>query len=69
MKTKKCKPLNLKKTFKKDKKVINIENEKLKNLLDKQLVGKISKEFKSRTKEHIKTRPVQLDSYKYYYEF
>ena len=26
MKTKKCKPLNLKKTFKKDKKVIKIEN-------------------------------------------
>ena len=68
MKTKKCKPLNLKKTFKKDKKVINTENEKLKNLLDKKLIGKISKEFKSRTKEHIKTRPVQLDSYKYYYE-
>jgi len=68
MKTKKCKKFNPKKTYKLDKKVLHQQIDKLKYLIDRSLVKKISKEFNSRTKHEYKTITVPLNKYKYFYE-
>ena len=69
MKTKKqCKSLNLKKTLKKDKKIIKTERDKLKYFLGDSLLKKIYGEFKSRTREDYKTFPVMIYDNKYYFK-
>jgi len=68
MKSKKCKPLNLKKTLKRDKKIIKLENQKLKYFLDEDLLKKLFKEFKSRTKEEYKTFPTDVLGNNYYFK-
>ena len=45
MKTKKCKKFNPKKTYKLDKKVLHQQRDKLKYLIDRSLVKKLSKEL------------------------
>ena len=69
MKTKKkCGILNLKKTIKRDRKIIKTENKKLKYFLEDHLLKSLFKEFKSRTKESYKTLPVFIHGLKYYFK-
>lgn len=69
MKTKKkCGVLNLKKTIKRDRKIIKMENKKLKYFLGDDLLKNLFKEFKSRTKESYKTFPVLVHGLKYYFK-
>ncbi len=68
MKTKKCRKINLKKTYKIDKKKISKQRDNLKYLYDASIIKKLTSEFYSRTKHEYKSIPVKMNDYSYLYE-